>query len=191
MGPTAIPHEHSLPDVEEMRTQAVINDFGLAGLRSRRRMIIASVCVLAVAAIVTLGATIASSRGSGSSSNLLGDTSSRHAEVQHFLSSYTERATLEEVDSPQYLASVWIADTDDAAIAIPSTTDYSDSYEFIQRYILAVLYFATKGSSWKFNSGFLTGDSLCDWNTGVRMDRVRDRTRTTGLWECCATTTSK
>jgi hypothetical protein len=53
-----------------------------------------------------------------------------------------------------------------AEMDIPTTTHYKDAFEFVQRYIVAVLYYSTGGdSSWTHTDlGFLSEDDVCDWN---------------------------
>lgn len=71
--------------------------------------------------------------------------------------------------SAQYGAAVWIAQYDKFRIAIPSPPSSSNSrksseeYQFLQRYALAVLFFATGGTeTWVYKLNFLSGLHECD-----------------------------
>ena len=37
----------------------------------------------------------------------------------------------------------------------------------LERYVFAMLYFALDGPIWRYQSNFLSADSVCEWNTGV------------------------
>lgn len=179
----SVPPDHSqLPDVEDLKTEAAILSGGGPSLKSKRRMLM-GVTVVAVAAIIGISVAISGGGGGSSSSpsslgsrappeTLTNNKLSRHQEVQDFLSFYSEREDLERAGSPQFFASRWIADEDLRASDLPESTEYDDSFVFVQRYILAVLFFATGGSEWKFNAEFLAVKSECDWNLGLRADQA-------------------
>ena len=72
--------------------------------------------------------------------------------------------------SPQYQAALWISKDDRMRIKIPSsitnTNDYGGAYPFpfIQRYTLAVLFFATGGDThWYHTMNFLSDRPECAW----------------------------
>lgn len=69
--------------------------------------------------------------------------------------------------SPQYRASLWLATVDQRRLKIPDADVQSSSLEeylFVQRYVLAVLFFATGGlDSWAYSLRFLTGSHECYW----------------------------
>eukprot|EP00980_Cylindrotheca_fusiformis_P019454 scaffold6708_cov134-Cylindrotheca_fusiformis.AAC.24 len=81
------------------------------------------------------------------------------------VSSVSEPQTLFDTGSPQYRAFTWLVETDTVFL---STIVYEQSfYEMVrERYILALLYYSTTGSSWR-NQYFLKRDvSVCEWNDG-------------------------
>jgi hypothetical protein len=189
-----MPLEHSLPNVEEIRTEAAITSGG-SSAKSRSKMFLGAVCVLALVAIIGISSAIGSSGGgSSSSSSALGgsqptldqptsDTAgypgfpintknSRHQKVQNFLAFFSEREDLEKAGTPQFFASKWIADEDLRALEIPESTNYNDSFKFAQRYILAVFYFATGGQDWKFDTAFVGPRDECDWSFSLAADAV-------------------
>ena len=88
--------------------------------------------------------------------------SSRSTDVFHFLSenevsSYDQMTT---PGTPQNKAAIWIADVDGRYVSL------SQKDTFIQRYVLAVLYYSLGGDvTWPPNYlNFLSRSSICDWN---------------------------
>jgi hypothetical protein len=70
-----------------------------------------------------------------------------------------DRRLFQDLSSPQSHALEWLS-TDDVAHAKGRS-----SAIVLERYVLAVLYFATDGPNWKRQDlKFLTGASVCDWN---------------------------
>ena len=66
--------------------------------------------------------------------------------------------------SPQYRAALWIATVDQRRLVVPVHGESSSAeYPFLQRYALAVLFFATGGERWVFQTHFLTGLHECSW----------------------------
>ena len=63
--------------------------------------------------------------------------------------------------SPQAMAFDWIVNTDKAQL----TVETASVVEITERFAAATLYFATGGpSSWISSLGFLSEDSICNWN---------------------------
>lgn len=91
---------------------------------------------------------------------------SRENDVVNYLSgSFADRGALTSKNSPQKKAAKWIADEDKMNMKLPATTNYEDAYKFVQRYALAVLYFAWEGDKkWILNYQFLSEKDECDWN---------------------------
>jgi hypothetical protein len=183
LSPTTMNMQHSLPNVEEIRTEAAISSGGSSSLKSRRNLSLIAICVLAVTAIIGISIAIGSSGGgSSSSSSALGNSGnsanpanskkSRHQKVQNFLAFFSERQDLEKSGTPQFFASKWIADEDLRALEIPASTEYNESFQFVQRYILAVFYFSTGGQDWKFDTAFVGPRSECDWSFSLKADAV-------------------
>lgn len=74
----------------------------------------------------------------------------------------SSRGNFGSVSTPQYQAAYWIANTDPENLAIPSALDESSS-QFVQRYVLALLYFAWNGSDWINSFNFIAGEHECGW----------------------------
>jgi hypothetical protein len=65
--------------------------------------------------------------------------------------------------SPQAMAFEWIVNTDEARL----TVETASVLEITERFAAATLYFATGGPSlWVSSLGFLSNDSICNWNDG-------------------------
>jgi hypothetical protein len=79
--------------------------------------------------------------------------------LQHEVSG--AEALLDE-SSPQFRALRWLANHD------PMVLDLNSTPTLFERYILAVLYFATSGEGWGDQSNFLSATSVCDWNNDLR-----------------------
>jgi hypothetical protein len=69
---------------------------------------------------------------------------------------------LYNTSSPQYAALLWLAEEDPQVL--PESTPIQNITE---RFILAVLYYATNGPHWLQNTNFLTRNSVCSWNNGT------------------------
>jgi hypothetical protein len=65
------------------------------------------------------------------------------------------RSALSDSSSPQFRAAEWLSEE-------PDFDSYSDR-KTLQRYVLAALYFATKGDQWTNSDGWLTTEDECNW----------------------------
>jgi hypothetical protein len=163
-------------------------------IMSKRRIMIIVGTVLAVVLIVSLSIAIAAKkRDEGASSSVASSSkkvrgsdvdvggaatsfsgvrdpdldvgqNERLRNMVNFLAVYSQMQDLETLDSPQNKAVKWMSDTDTAAMPIPPTTHYKDAFAFVQRYILAVLFYSTNGPHWKHDVGFMSSTSVCEWN---------------------------
>lgn len=176
---------HSLPCMEEARTQGVLAAGGSysrsrgISLKGKRRIAVIGfvLCVLILVIGLSLGTSANTNKNrmqksksttiNNSTSNPpLSNNESRFRQVSEFLSiRVTELSVLQNVTTPQYRAATWIADKDEAQLPLPKNpTSYKDSFQFVQRYILAVFYYALDGENWRTQMHFLTSKSVCDWN---------------------------
>ena len=168
---------HSMPNLEEARTEGAIasggsyRKDGLLGFGQRRRgLMLLALGVGAIVLIAAFSIAISSNRKdlSSSATESGGWVSgvSRLRDVQQFLAvRISEASLLEEVDTPQNKAALWIADQDELQVPLPSDpANYDTSYQFVQRYIMAVFYFALDGPKWTNQISFLSSKDVCDWN---------------------------
>jgi hypothetical protein len=70
--------------------------------------------------------------------------------------------TLQDPTTPQYLALDWLANVD----GYKASDDFFITPEqvFIERYVLALLYFSTNGRFWTNQYNFILPRSICDWS---------------------------
>lgn len=82
---------------------------------------------------------------------------------------------------PHYDAFQWLVYQDNPEILDPKAhlnpieeRNGSETYSSLvkDRFIVALLYFATNGGSWRKQYGFLSGTSVCDWNDGGEGDAL-------------------
>jgi hypothetical protein len=66
---------------------------------------------------------------------------------------------LQDESSPQFLALSWLANNDPAVLDLDSTP----TVILVERYVLAVLYFATSAEGGLNVLNFLTASSVCEW----------------------------
>jgi hypothetical protein len=140
---------------EERRRQA-------AAKRRHVRWIVFSIVLALLFLIGTvLGVTLRSSSAPPSSTTTVSPTpsptSQDFASVQSLIRSVSLDGgkTLEDASSPQYRALEWL-----------SQNEYLETYpdwRRIQRYALAVFFFATSGQDWVGNRAWLSDDDECTW----------------------------
>jgi hypothetical protein len=72
-----------------------------------------------------------------------------------------ELSLLNDRTSAQSRALSWLRDDDIA------TSQNRSPLDLLQRYVLAVLYFATSGGDWQLSDTFLSSNDVCLWNNGA------------------------
>ena len=94
----------------------------------------------------------------------------------------------QDTTKPQHQAISWMADIDTFAYSIPESKKDDGYFDFVQRYALAVLFYATNGRKWDNSSYFLKSTHACSWNyeipfignetmkVGVTCDRMKEVT---------------
>uniref|UniRef100_A0A7S4QR66 Uncharacterized protein n=1 Tax=Ditylum brightwellii TaxID=49249 RepID=A0A7S4QR66_9STRA len=73
--------------------------------------------------------------------------------------------SLQLLHTPQYRALYWLAVEDGRRLTIPTSS--TQKSKLIQRYILALLYFALDGKRWVHDFKFMTALDECRWNMQV------------------------
>jgi hypothetical protein len=76
------------------------------------------------------------------------------------------RQDLTRTSTPQYQAALWISDNDPEQLEVPN--DDLDFSRFVQRYVLALLYYAWEGSNWINGFHFTTEIHECSWFEGAK-----------------------
>jgi hypothetical protein len=192
---------HSMPSLEQVRTEGAIHGtYNRYSGKQKRTALVIGLTVLLVALVTGVTVSQVRHKSTKSSSSAAenadnpagapddnGDDNARDDDeagldlprlqlVQDFLSEkITPLATLKDITTPQYMAAKWIADQDDYGIDIPDDpTNVDDSYDFVQRYVMAVFYYALGGDEWQDDYGFLSPTPVCDWNEPLSPDTTPD-----------------
>jgi hypothetical protein len=76
----------------------------------------------------------------------------------------SDAKALQDDSSPQFLALRWLAKNDPAVFDLDSMPDVI----LVERYVLAVLYFANSAEGELDVLNFLSASSVCEWNNGGR-----------------------
>lgn len=137
----------------------------------RRRMCRILFLLVAVAVIVTFSVIAVQSvhnRGDGQSDLLVDDDLSPR--LQSTIKYLSDRGislstNLYDPTSPQHRAAHWIANVDSEQLVVPDTEVVdATGIRFVQRYILAVLYYSWKGDElWAQSLDFISGTHECGW----------------------------
>jgi hypothetical protein len=163
---------HSLPSVEEVKVgssptagSSSISRFLGGGSKQRKFILIGGLVVLLV---VVIGVAVGVSNNNKSSSSNLSASGDREQAAFGFLSLVSSRDDIANEDSPQNLAAHWIATEDELQVPVPSSLRDANAYKFVQRYALAVLYYALSGDDWEFDHHFVTDVDECGWSDGFK-----------------------
>lgn len=89
---------------------------------------------------------------------------SRLEAVLQLVKDVSDPQALADPSSAPYQAARWMADQDLAHWDLPATNQSSDAFWFVQRYVLAVWYYALDGPNWLYKSHFMSHFDVCDWN---------------------------
>ena len=213
---TDMENMHSLPNLEEARTQNIIAGGGNKYSGKKKRtiaLIVVLVAVIATAVGFSVGVSqnnraekanaLSSSENGGDGDddtngdntdgddeNAVGDDGAdpsddqenddieRFDQVKSFLedSGIATLTNLQTTTSPQYKAAVWMANDDERELDIPESLDEDESYKFVQRYAMAVFYYALGGAEWTRSLSFLSGEDVCDWSFDLALRIAIDGT---------------
>ena len=162
----------SLPDREdlEMRRAVGLHDDPLLKLRqqtTRKRMCHRILVLLGVVGILSAFG-LALFKGLQSRVVSL-PMSDRLAKTIDLLAenNISKKEDLLSVSSPQFQAAYWLANTDEESIYIPTSSDDQNLFRFVQRYVLAVFYYALDGNNWINALSFTSADHECSWSENV------------------------
>lgn len=155
----------SLPSAEEIR--ATVTPHRKTQNKALILLIVGSVALLALIIGLPVGLNHRNSSGGYESSNVEGSQGvvSRKATVaqviQYLLDNRISSSNdISRANSPQSKAIVWIAETDGMNLQVPQYWDAS----YVERYVLALIYFATGGDTWMYQMNWLSGRDVCEWN---------------------------
>ena len=172
--------------------------FGLPQSYAIAGCIVVSVIVIAVAVVVVVVVSggKGGSNGGGIDSSTFGGSAGDFARFQQFqnvLRNMSDTGKMTDPSSPEFLALKWLTTGDPQKLSPNNMTQRND---VIERFSLAVFYYSTGGSdgaedaaidesesprkAWKDSTGWLTGESVCDWK-GVSCTEVETEDRVFGL----------
>jgi hypothetical protein len=102
------------------------------------------------------------------------DTNRSFDSIATFLRTFTsvDDQNFLDTSKPQYQAISWMADIDTFDYTIPESSQVDGYFDFIQRYALVVLFYATNGDQWDDSSYFLQSTHACKWNYEIMMTNV-------------------
>ena len=163
-----------LPSVEEIRMSAASTRKSTGGgCRPVAMIALVAICILALILGLSLGVTgnKSSAQTPAATDNVATYTQAptaapldRFQATVAFLSTLTDADFSEDSNTPHYQAAYWIAWDDDYQLDIPSQDDTIDTaYEFVERWVVALIYFQMNGQSWDIQFEWLTDTSICDW----------------------------
>merc|ERR1719464_2256366 len=144
-------------------SQAYIPTAELIANNKRRKLciaisagIVAVTIIIFVTVLVTTTITSKSSQSNGRKS-----VNSHYDDVVNFLFANKVSSLPAIVSgSPEHYAALFLADGD----AYPAP---EDGRKYIERYVLALLYYGTNGNDWKNHYHFLSGRDHCEWTETV------------------------
>jgi hypothetical protein len=146
-----------LPSVEEYKSNVVPKSS-----KTPKKTILIVFGIATVISLTIIGVVVA--KKSKSESNSASALSGRTKLVEEFL--FTNQIStlpqLREIGSPHHLATAFVADGDTLHLDFMATQ--ASAKRFVERYVLALLYYHFNGPGWTFNLKFLSGLDHCQWN---------------------------
>ena len=172
------PYEHSLPPVEEARLYAtsllknaeheeqrplsldrtvVLSRPSKSKHLVRKRILSVAWKVLLIVFLFALAIGLGSALARENDKAAIPDDRRRRNRLTQWLAKkkISAKSALQKAGSPQYQAVAWLASVDPLRL--------EPSRELIQRYVLALLYFATRGTTWNDTANFLSPQHECAW----------------------------
>lgn len=158
-------NEHSLPNPEELKIDSPSRAFSTVTIGY-----ILVILLLAGAVVgLSIGLT-ADNRGDVADGGSIGSAVYSGKDRRELLTSFltlnnvNKAFELNDPTSPQSRALKWVADEDTQQLApVTGGLDNPENYELLTRYVMALFYYAMKGSQWHFTLLFLTNHKTCEW----------------------------
>ena len=159
-----------LPSVEEAKANL---SYQPASNTNKKKKVLIGLGVLAILA-ATIGIIVAVATSFGKSSKTEVTLSGRAEDVVNFLfeNHVTALPALKDRTFPQHKAALFVADGD----AYQMDLDASNEIEvrrFIERYVLALVYYHYNGPKWNYQLNFLTAEDHCKWHQNFNIPSGR------------------
>lgn len=74
---------------------------------------------------------------------------------------------LRDLTTPQHQALDFLVNHDHMQLKIPGDVKSDEGQAFVQRYVLAVLFYALNGANWKQSLNFMTQEHECAWTSSI------------------------
>jgi len=155
-------------DQQPLHTAEAISEVSLK--RKRRLQWLCSVAAFTIIIVVVVTVALSSKEEAALS---------EYDSLKNILEPVSGSAALFNETTPQHKAFQWLAFEDPAKLSAAAST--TNSQVLIDRYVLALFYFATGGPTWSRDLSFLTNLSVCDWN--FRAGEAADTSTVNGV-EC-------
>lgn len=156
----------SLPAPEEVRMSASSRP----GSSSRHRTLNSILCFAVVLILVIICFIVFTDReglGSSKSSNSDARKFSYESLVDYLVEngiSSQEMFYNASRSTPQAMAARWLADEDPRNLALPTEgVQIKSGYHFVTRYVLATMFYAMAGPTWRQKFDFLSFEDVCGW----------------------------
>jgi hypothetical protein len=145
-----------LPSVEEAKANLAHKPSS-----NGKKIYLLVAAVLAVV-VITVSAIVIASNKNKNNAPISYSPTGRAADVIQFLwdNKVSALPTLEDSSYPQHLAAMFVADGDMYQMDLTE----ENAEKFVERYVLALLYYALGGADWNYQLKFLSSRDHCEWN---------------------------
>lgn len=164
----SIAHEVDLP--VEGSNRHLVTESPPSPTRARRWLIPGFVLMIVVMTAVIVALAVVLSRNNGGSASPA-DVANRQATVDEWIvqQGYSSAESLADANSPPSRAAAFMAESTD--LNVPTESSSTESVAWMERYALAVFFYALNGEGWLTDCNFLNvATSSCDWNVMVPLD---------------------
>lgn len=161
----------SLPSAEEVRTDTRTGRHKEGG-KGTMCLIVLTLCILGLILGLAVGLAPRGSSSSGAAATVPRATTVNET-MAYLIDQNAVTAAALSPGSPQYKAAAWMANEDGMNLKLPGSGgadggasvegSADDPYRYLQRYVMAVVYYALGGSEWAFKYNFMSPHDACAW----------------------------
>jgi Leucine-rich repeat (LRR) protein len=151
-----------LPSVEEHKASQQVSGGNGSTQQFRKISIFLALGILAATVLISIGVVIG--RDSGGSNNTVQSAPSsvnekRLGEILTLITNmgWADSRVQWDTSSPQRKAAEWLTSGDEKKLEVDATL------EFMNRYILATLYYSFNGDNWAYKLDWLSASDVCEW----------------------------